>query len=141
MAAAEPAPSAADLVAAIGAAHRLALARPVGGEVGRRHPAAGVRDGGGEPRGDGSFIEAARAVAADGLERAGKVWLAQDVAARERRPVRLQEDRRRARPSLQPRRAGDEGVGQVLLDGDARARQGDGGRDEVGEREAARAIA
>ena len=65
---------------------------------------------------------------------------AQAVAALQRRAVGLQEDFRRRRPARQPRLRARQRVGEIVLDRETVAREPDRRRDQLRERELARAV-
>jgi hypothetical protein len=113
--------------------------RGVASEVAARHASARLAHRRHDLVGDRAGIEGARAVARDRLERRRQVALHQPVARRGRGAVGLEEDPGRGRPARQPRLREQQRVDQVVLDRDAVARERERRRDQVGERELARA--
>ena len=90
-----------DVVAAIAAAHRRALDRPVVLEVLARHHAAGRAHRRGDPAGDLALVERSRAAARDRRQRLGEVALHQRRAGGEQLPVGTEENLGARRPALQ----------------------------------------
>src|SRR5262249_31910939 len=128
-----------DAIAAIAADGGRALDRPVALEIVARHDAARRADGGDELVGDGAAIERGWSVAGDGGERVGEVAL-QQGRARGGRPAGGEEELRGGGPAREGRWRPRQRIGDVVLDGNAVARQRDRRRDQLGEREFARAI-
>ena len=128
-------------MAAIGAAHRPADERSIGLEVVGGHDPAGGLHGGRDLLRDRALVERARAVCANRFQRVGEVALHERVAGAERFAVRLEENLRRRRPARHARAGARQQVGGVVLDREAVAGERDRGRDQLGEREAAGAVA
>ncbi len=127
-------------MAAIAAAHRRALDRPIGLEIGARHHPAACAHGRDDPVGDRPAIECVRAVAGDGGEGLGKVALHQGRAGTERAAVGAEENLGAGGPARQPRSRARQRVRDIVLDRNAVARQRDRRRDQLAEREDARAV-
>ena len=129
-----------DVIAAIGSADRLALDGAIAGEVLHRHPPARRLHRGDDLLRHRPAVEAGRAFAGDGLERRGEVVERDVIAGLLHAAVGPEKDARRRR--MAGERLGGEGqrVGDVVVDGEALTRERDRGRDQVGERELARAV-
>ena len=129
-----------DLVAAIAAAQRHALQRPIILQVLAAEDSAGIAHAVGDFLRDLALIERARPVPRDGFERAGEVGLHQPVAGREQSAVRFQEDLRRGGKAGEPRRGARQRIRELVLDQNALAGERDCRRDQVGKLEFARAV-
>ena len=127
-------------MAAVAAAHRHALDRPVVPQVLARHAPARRLDGGRDVLGGHPVIERARAVARDRRQRVGKIALDQRVARLQRAAVRLEKDFRRRGPARQPGLRARQRVGDIVLDRQAGARKLDRGGHQLGQREFAGAV-
>ena len=96
--------------------------------------------GGDDLLGERALVERARAAVGDRLQRRREIGLHQRVAARQRRAVAFEKNLRRRRPAREPRLRARQRIGEIVLDREALARQRDRGRDQLRERELARAV-
>ena len=129
-----------DVVATIATAHgrphdRLIILQVVGS-----HDAAVGAHACGDLLGERPFVEGARTLRGDRLKRCGEIGLHQPVAARQRRAVALQKDLRGRRPAREPQLRARQRVGKLVIDLEPFAREPDGGRDQLRERELAGAV-
>jgi hypothetical protein len=129
-----------NVVTAIAAADRRVFDRLVAGKIGARHDAARRLHGAGDVGGDGAVIERGGSVAGDVVERVGKIALDQRIAWRQHAAVGFEKDLRRGRPLREPPLVQLQRIGDILFDRDAVARQRNRRRDQLRQREFARAV-
>ena len=128
------------VIAAIGPADRLALDGAIIGEVVDRHSPARRIDRLDDLLRHRPGVEARSALGGDRLERRGEIVERDVIAGLRDAAVGPQIDARRRRVAGKRLRRQRQGIGDVVVDGEALPRERDRRRDQVGEREFARAV-
>ena len=130
-----------NLASAIDAARHRALKRLVGGHILQAHSSASAIGGGDYFLRHGAFIKAARSLARDDLQRIRQIALHETLAAPQRRTVSVQENIAAGFVAAKAACGIGKRIRQITIHLKAGTRQSCGGRNQLCELEASRAVA